>query len=413
MTATPLPARAGKLPLFASDLRGLLKLGVDATVGVTDIVEAMHHTIGSGSGIVGAAPTGRTNVRTTGITGFVYRTVRGTTTLVGRGLDKVMAPVTERLPPGESTARRDAAMAVLNGIWGDHLVATGNPLAIPMALRCDGQPLELSSDALAQRFPQASGHVIVLVHGLCMNDHQWQRKGHDHGQVLARELGATALYLHYNSGRHVADNGHDFAQVLQRLLSAWPVPLQTLTLIGHSMGGLVIRSACLAAEQQKLDWLPRLKQQVFLGTPHHGAPLERGGHLIDMVLGISPYAAPFARLGQARSAGITDLRYGNVQRPPGGDRHTQAADDRPPSPLPAGVKTFLVAATTAETASGLRHHLIGDGLVFLASALGEHRDPALALGVPSDQTLVVTSANHWDLLDRGEVAEQMLAWLAD
>ncbi len=409
MTAPSVLARAGKLPLFASDLRGLLKLGVDATVGVTDIVEAMHHTIGSRSGIVGAAPSGRTS----GITGFVYRTVRGTTTWVGRGLDKVMAPVTERLPAGESTASRDAALAVLNGVWGDHLVATGNPLAVPMALRCDGVPLELSSDALAQRFPQAGGHVIVLVHGLCMNDRQWLRKGHDHGQVLARELGATALYLHYNSGRHVADNGHDFAQTLQRLLSAWPVPLQTLTLIGHSMGGLVIRSACLVAAQQKLDWLPRLRQQVFLGTPHHGAPLERGGHLIDMVLGISPYAAPFARLGQARSAGITDLRYGNVQRPPGDDRHAQADDDRPPTPLPEGVKTCLVAATTAETASGLRHHLIGDGLVFLSSALGEHRDPALALAVPEALTLVVTSANHWDLLDRAEVTDKMRSWLAD
>ena len=160
MTAPSVLARAGKLPLFASDLRGLLKLGVDATVGVTDIVEAMHHTIGSRSGIVGAAPSGRTS----GITGFVYRTVRGTTTWVGRGLDKVMAPVTERLLAGESTASRDAALAVLNGVWGDHLVATGNPLAVPMALRCDGVPLELSSDALAQRFPQAGGHVICLLY---------------------------------------------------------------------------------------------------------------------------------------------------------------------------------------------------------------------------------------------------------
>jgi len=407
MTDTPVLARAGKLPLFASDLRGFLRLGVDATVGVTDIVEAMHHTIGSRSGIVGAAPSGRTS----GITGFVYRTVRGTTTLIGRGVDKVMAPVTERLPAGESTASRDATLAVLNGVWGDHLEASGNPLAIPMALRSEGQPLELSSDALARRFPQAGGHVIVLVHGLCMNDRQWNRNGHDHGQVLARELGATPLYLHYNSGRHVADNGRDFAQALQRLMSAWPVPLQTLTLIGHSMGGLVIRSACLVAAQQQMGWLPLLKQQVFLGAPHHGAPLERGGRLIDMVLGISPYAAPFARLGKARSAGITDLRYGNVQRPPTGDRHTQTEDDRPPTPLPEGVKTFLVAATTAQAASGLRHHLVGDGLVFLSSALGEHPDPALALAVPEAQRLVVTSANHWDLLDRAEVAQQMGHWL--
>jgi pimeloyl-ACP methyl ester carboxylesterase len=331
--------------------------------------------------------------------------------LLGRGVDKVMAPLTKGLPALASTARRDAALAVLNGVWGDHLVATGNPLATPMALRCEGRALELSSDALARQFPQAGGHVIVLVHGLCMNDRQWNRKGHDHGQVLARELGATPLYLHYNSGRHVADNGRDFAQTLQRLVSAWPVPLQKLTLIGHSMGGLVIRSACLAAAQESLGWLPLLKQQVFLGTPHHGAPMERGGHLIDMVLGISPYAAPFARLGKARSAGITDLRFGNVRRPVETDRHAQREDDRPPTPLPEGVPTYLVAATTAEAVHGLRHHLVGDGLVFLSSALGEHRDPALALAVPQAQRLVVTSTNHWDLLDRAEVAAQMRNWL--
>ena len=93
------------------------------------------------------------------------------------------------------------------------------------------------------------------------------------------------------------------------------------------------------------------------------------------------------------------------------DRHTQTEDDRPPTPLPEGVKTFLVAATTATAASGLRHQLVGDGLVILSSALGEHPDPALALAVPEAQTLVVTSANHWDLLDRPEVAQQMGTWL--
>jgi hypothetical protein len=157
-----------------------------------------------------------------------------------------------------------------------------------------------------------------------------------------------------------------------------------------------------------------LTKLVFLGTPHHGASLERGGRLVDALLGVSPYVAPFARLGKARSAGITDLRFGNLQDADWQhrDRHAQKHDDRVPTPLPAGVQSFLGAATTAEKATGLRSAVVGDGLVPLASALGEHRDPALALKVPKSHRFVLTSANHWDLLSRTDVYAKLRAWLA-
>ena len=70
-----------------------------------------------------------------------------------------------------------------------------------------------------------------------------------------------------------------------------------------------------------------------------------------------------------------------------------------------------VAATTAERADSLRSSTLGDGLVPLASALGEHRDPALRLHLPDDHRMVVTSANHWDLLSRDDVYQQLRAWL--
>ena len=161
-------------------------------------------------------------------------------------------------------------------------------------------------------------------------------------------------------------------------------------------------------------WLPALSKLVFLGTPHHGAPLERGGRLVDSLLGISPYVAPFARLGRARSAGITDLRFGNLHDADWQhrDRHAQKHDDRMPTPLPEGVAVYVVAATTADKASGLRSSVLGDGLVPLASALGEHRDPRHALRVPERQRLVVTSASHWDLLSRADVYETLRDWLA-
>jgi pimeloyl-ACP methyl ester carboxylesterase len=227
-------------------------------------------------------------------------------------------------------------------------------------------------------------------------------------------LDVTALYLHYNTGLHVSANGQSFSQALQTLVEEWPVPVEELVIIGHSMGGLVARSACQHAEVAGFGWLAKLRHLVCLGTPHHGAPLERGGQLIDSLLGQSPYLAPFARLGKGRSAGISDLRFGNVQQADWSAhrKHDQKVDERLPTPLPQGVQTFLVAAVQAQRTDAARNAWIGDGLVPLASALGEHARVAMALTVPDSHKQVVTGANHWDLLNRPEVYQQLLNWLS-
>ena len=407
------PAPNQMLRALTSDLRGISRLGIDATLGVTDLVEAMHHAIASRAGIVGSAPPGRTS----GITGFVYGAVRGTTRVVGHGLDALLTAFAGAPAAAAANPQREAMVAALNGLWGDHLADTANPLAIPMTLRVGGKPLELATDTLAAQLQAPTARLAVLVHGLCMNDLQWQRQSHDHGAALARDLGFTPLYLHYNSGRHVSQNGRELAALLEQLVRQWPVPVDELALIGHSMGGLVARSACHYASEAGLAWPGSLKKLVFLGTPHQGAPLERGGHLVDTLLGFSPYVAPFGRLGRARSAGITDLRYGNLQDADwqGRDHHAQKRDDRRPTPLPTGVDAYAVAATRTEAGrgagAGSANAVSGDGLVPLASALGEHRDPALALTLPKSHQLVIENANHWDLLNRAEVYVQLLAWL--
>ena len=408
----PVDARAAarRIPLALADLRGLSRLGVDATVGLTDLVEQMHHTIVERAAPLGPERSGRTR----GITGFVYGSVRGVTRMVGHGVDASLR-VLERLGPAPATSpSRETALAIVNGVWGDHLEASGNPLAIKMSLRVDGRPLEPTPEGLRAALPAATDRVVVLVHGLCMNDLQWERAGHHHGRMLAREFGYTALALHYNSGAHISDNGERFAALLESLVANWPVELRELVIVGHSMGGLVARAACHEADRRSLAWRRSLSRLVCLGTPHHGAVLERGGHLVDMTLGISPYAAPFARLGKARSAGITDLRYGNLQRADWSGRaaHDQKHDDRRPTPLPQGVAVYLLAATTAAASHGLRHAVIGDGLVSMASAWGEHRDPALALAVPDGHKRLVTRANHWDLLSHPEAAAALREWLA-
>ncbi|HUG22516.1 lipase family alpha/beta hydrolase [Piscinibacter sp.] len=393
-----------------SDVRGAVRLATEATAGLADLVEAMHERIARLPGIYAPSRVGRTR----GITGLVYKTVRGVTRLVGGSADALLGLLAPALSADDPSLQREAIVAALNGVLGDHLAATANPLAITMAFRCNGRPLVLERSALAAALPDAGGRLLVLLHGLCLNDLQWSRNGHDHGAALARELGYTPVYLHYNSGQHVSTNAQALAQQLERLLDQWPHAVQRLVLLGHSMGGLLARSAIHHGTQARHRWPARVDDLVFLGTPHHGAPLERAGNWVDLVLGATPYAAPFARLGKVRSAGITDLRHGYLldEDWAGRDRFARHDDGRPHLPLPDGVRCFAMAATTGAQSGDLKDRLLGDGLVPLASALGRHADPARTLGFPEERQWVACATNHMQLLSSAAVCAQLQRWLA-
>jgi pimeloyl-ACP methyl ester carboxylesterase len=373
----------------ASAVPGIGRLAVEAVLGLTGVVESMHGTISRKPLPVAALA----DTRTRGITRLVYQSIRSVTRLVGGGLDLVLPLI----PEPSTTPRREALVSVLNGIIGDHLDATGNPLAIPMHFRRAPGP--------------AGGRLVVLVHGLCMNHHQWRRQGHDHGEALSRALGMTPVYLRYNSGKHVSTNGREFADRLEGLIASWPVPVQEIAIVGHSMGGLVARSACHYGGAAGHRWMQRLSALVFLGTPHHGAPLERAGNLLDTLLEVSPYAAPLARIGGNRGAGITDLRFGNLlDEDWNGRPRRYRRDPRTPVPLPAGIRCFAVAAARGQGPGAVCHRR-GDGLVPVDSALGRHPDPRFALGFPPARQRVVYGAGHFDLLNAPSVAERLAAWL--
>jgi pimeloyl-ACP methyl ester carboxylesterase len=399
-----------KTHVYPSDLRSVSRLTIDAIVGLADLVEAMHHTIARGptsSPATGAA-------RTRGITGLVYRSVRGVTRLVGGGLDALLAQVIPAANSVRPSAEREAVLAALNGMLGDYLAESKNELATDMSLRWCGQALQFDRAARAGLEPPLGGKLVVLVHGLCMNDLQWNREGHDHGAALARDLGYTPIYLRYNSGLHVSDNGRRFAELLEALLHNWPVALKEFTIIGHSMGGLVARSAWQYGKAARHAWPAQLKRLVFLGTPHHGAPLERGGNWIDILLGKSRYSKPFARLGKVRSAGITDLRHGYLVEEDwrGRDRFARSGAHRQALALPEGVRCYTIAATTGLRAGDLSDRLLGDGLVPLASALGRHREAQRNLSFPPEAQWVAYDMNHLDLLSRAEVYAHIKAYLS-
>ncbi len=393
--------------LQAADLRGAAQLTTDAVDGLTSLVEAMHARIASLPGVPVAA-----DERTRGITGLVYKSVRGVTRVVGGSVDALLGwlgPTLNAAGVGSlPQAEREAVVAALNGVLGDHLAATDNPLAITMAFRHQGKPLVLDRFAMRLRLRDAGPRPLVLLHGLCMNDLQWQRNGHDHGAALAREAGYTPVYLHYNSGLSVSTNGRILAQQMERLLDAWPLPIERMAMIGHSMGGLVARSAlhhAVLIQRGGLRWTARVDDLVCLGSPHQGAPLESAGHGVDVLLGAAPYAAPLARLGKMRSAGINDLRHGNIVSSGDGTQRQDAV------PLPASARCYAVAASLGPEGGSVKEHLLGDGLVPVASALGQHREPARRLAYDRDHQAVVHATGHLDLLSSPEVFDLLRNWL--
>ena len=396
-----------------SDLRGATRLATDATLGLADLVEAMHERIAT---LPGASQDGRFG-GILGISGFVYKTVRGVTRLVGGSVDGLLGLLAPMLQPAPGLVEapppreREAVLAALNGVLGDHLAATRNPLATPMTLRHQGRALTLQREALQAAMPDAGPRLVVLLHGLCMNELQWTREGHDHGAMLAREAGYTPVYLRYNSGRAVHLNGAELAQMMEQLLAAWPQPLTRVVLLGHSMGGLVARSALAQGEAAGQRWPAQVSDLVCLGTPHHGAPLERAGHGLDLVLGATPYAAPLARLGRVRSAGITDLRHGGVLAPPAALPATGRPHLPVHVPLPQHVRCFALAASLGDEPGSIQGRLLGDGLVPVASALGRHAQPGRTLAFDEQRQCVQRGVNHLELLNRPEVAQQLLRWL--
>lgn len=395
-------------------VRGTSALAIQTVQGITDIVEEMHGAISHL-----ALPLAGKNTKphkTRGITKLVYRSVRGITGVVGwgvnRGLDVVQLPlISKALAPAvnqlasklklkSAEPYRETVRAAANGVLGDTLAATKNPLAIQMQFRQRGRALQPSAH---------NGKLLILVHGLCMNDLQWLREGHDHGAMLGEAFGYEPIYLHYNTGRRISENGADFAQLLEQTLQSWPIPITELVIVGHSMGGLVTRSACHHALQEKHAWVKKLSKLVTLGSPHAGAPLERAGRGVDYVLGISPYTAPFARLGLIRSAGIQNLRDGAVT----------SSGELPA--WPKHVKLFILACTKQKAppekqkldlAEPLKR-VLGDGLVPVKSALAQEDKPALGLPlkIPATRQAVVYETDHFQMLSSQPVAQHLLRWL--
>lgn len=378
-----------------------MRLAVEATLGVTDTVQQMHHTIGAGPAVLGKPLEGLVKL----LSAPAYAGVKLVTKLVGAGLDAVLEQLTPVLGPGGDSSEHDAVLGVLNGVVGDVLAERGSTLAFTTGFRRAGK-------AAPPVVGPVTGRLLVLVHGSSSSDGCWARAGHHHGTALERELGLTWVALRYNSGKHVSTNGREFSAALSELVDAWPVPVTEVIIIAHSMGGLVTRAACSNAEVTPTSWRARLSTIVFLGTPHQGAPLERVGNLVGAMLGVSRYSAPLEKLAHLRSAGVTDLRFGLTRDEEwrGVDRFKLERDPRSRAALPDGVACFTIAGSTSRE---LGPSALGDGLVPIDSALGRHDSPQLTLAFEPTRQRVFTELGHLDLLSDPRVFQQLRDWLAE
>ncbi len=395
----------------SSDLQGFTNLITDATIGITDLVEAMHTRIVHPPFL----PSTPIQHLITKIAGITYKNVRWGARFFGNGLDKTLGQLTSVLGKIEATHEEEAIRSVLNGIIGDHLEENENPLKITMQFRYQAKAIPLTTKGLETAYPAINGKILVMVHGSCMNDIQWTRKEHNHGLALAKELDKTPIFLNYNSGRHISTNGQEFNELLEKLVKHWPEPIEELVIIAHSMGGLVSRSALhYGQQQQQKSWTKHLKKVVFLGTPHHGAPLEQAGNFLDVILDAIPYAKPFARLGKIRSAGVTDLRYGNLLDKDwqNNDRFKMKGDQRQHIALPEQVECFSVAGVAGKATAPKRSQLLGDKMVGVKSALGLHKNPNKNLDFKKKNTWIAYESTHLDLLSNPEIYTKIKSWVA-
>jgi pimeloyl-ACP methyl ester carboxylesterase len=315
-----------------------------------------------------------------------------------------------------STTRRGSAMiAALNGLVGDRLERSGSDLHQPASVRVDGKTVALDAGSLSAAFPDATGRLVVFLHGLMGNEFYWDwggaHAGDTYGARLASDLGFTPIYLRYNTGLHISENGLAVAALLEELVGAWPVEVQEVALVGHSMGGLIARSACHQGSESGQRWTERVRHMVSLGTPHLGAPLEQGAHVAAEALHALPETRMLGAFLRRRSAGIRDLRHGSLVDEDwrGRDPNALRAAACKEVPLLQGATHFFVSATITHSPHHPLGRLLGDILVLTPSATGRGRTRRIPF--QAEHGHHVSPAHHLALLNHPEVYERLREWL--
>jgi pimeloyl-ACP methyl ester carboxylesterase len=399
------------------ETRALSRLAFDELRGAAGGVREIHRAVAERA--FGAAGPGALPARAVhdAVADGVYGAVRGVTCLLGQAADAGL-----RLRPRADARRLStspggaALVGALDGLIGDALERHGSALQEPMTVRVRGRPVSAEPEALRRAFPQATPRVVVFLHGLMETELAWRRgadaEGGTYGHRLARELGCTAIYVRYNSGRHISENGRSLAALIEELIAAWPHDVEQIALIGHSMGGLVARSGCHCARERDDRWVRHVRHVVSLGSPHMGAPVAQAVHWASAGLDLTPETRPFAAFLRRRSAGIRDLRQGSLVDEDWCDRDPDAlrAAACREVPLLEGATHCFVAATVTRSAGHPLGRLLGDCLVLESSASGRARTRRIPFR--AEHGMHLGGAHHLTLLNHPAVYERLRDWLS-
>lgn len=362
---------------------------------LTDLVAEMHHTISR-------TPLPFSKLKADANRApMPYRIVRGSFNTMAESLAAI--PATRELSePNEAPAWR-LFRSIANGVLGDKLARWNNALSSALAVHdLDGSTLDL-----ARLRDEARNGLVLFAHGLCLSEREWHSSAHAQLTDELRARGYAIGYIRYNSGRAIYENGRELAALLNSHIGKSSPPL---ILIGHSMGGLLFRSAWEQARIENHGWLARVSHTAFLGTPHHGSPLEKVGNLANALLSATPYTLPLMRLGNIRSRGIKDLRYGCITQEESEITDDQRhRDPRSSTPvLPPHIRYLMISAAMEDPRG---RSLLGDGLVPVHSARGEHNDPALSLAAPQLERAHIEPLAHMALLSDARVYAELGRWL--
>jgi pimeloyl-ACP methyl ester carboxylesterase len=393
------------------ELRALARLGFDELGAAVGGIGGVHRGISQRVFRAVGPQSAPVRVIHDGISGGVYAGLKTASRALGAGADAAMSR--RESPPLSTHPKGAQALAALNGLIGDRLEREGSPLHVPLAVRHGGHPVPAAPEALTKAFPEATPRVVVFVHGLMETEHAWRYGGQEtYGARLRRDLAVTPVEIRYNTGRHVSENGRSLAGELEALIEAWPVPVESVALIGHSMGGLVARSACHQAAERGDDWVRTVRHVVSLGTPHMGAPLEKAVHVAAAGLAALPETRPFGNLLRRRSAGIRDLRRGSLvdEDWQGRDPDALRAAVCREIPLLEGATHCFVSATVTRSGRHPVARLLGDTLVLVPSASGRSRTRRIEFR--DEDGLHVGGAHHLALLNHPAVYERLRGWLA-
>ena len=270
-------------------------------------------------------------------------------------------------------------------------------MAMPMTLFHGAEPVTPGSPITGS----PGSTLCISIHGLMELESVWTIPGGDgahYGSLLAgRRNDITPLTLRYNTGRPIYRNGETLAELLDALVLQWPVAVERIILIGHSMGGLLIRSACHQGQRRGYRWLEQLSDCVYIGAPHDGSWLAKGARAAADLMNRAPrdYLRVLGEVIDLRSEGIRDLSRGNVGN---------GSDEEPP--LLPGTRHYAVCGLLARDRQHPVNTLFGDALVHESSARGREREGWTLTGIAS-----FPGVDHIRLAHHPDVAAQLEEWL--